>query len=320
MSGSEVMLGVDVGGTKTDALVVARDGIVVGRVRGPGANHEAIGWDLAAARIRGTVEHVLHTAGVSARDVVASGWGISGLDWPADEAMYRSIVGALSLGGPSMVVNDAFLALEAGNSAAPGVAVVSGTGVLVVGRAEDGTTARTLGVGAGRGEWGSAGDVVRAAAVAVAQQHMRLGPLTALTEVALQRSKVGSAGAYCEEVWRHGRAHLLPPDVWDVAAAGDPVAEAIANRVADSLAAGVGAVAQRLHLRACDVLLAGRVLDPGHPVLHTRLVAALSKELPGGRPRPLGVPPVIGAVMAGARLAGWTTGAHDWHLSGHLAT
>ena len=301
---SGLLLGVDAGGTKTDALLVRADGVVLGWARGPGANHEAIGWEATEAGLHRAVGAVLGMAGVPAPAVTASGWGLAGLDWPADEARHRTIIAGLGLGGPAVVVNDAFLALEAGADAGTGVAIVSGTGAVVVGRAADGTTSRTLGVGSGRGDWGSGGDVVRAAAEAVAQQHLGLGPATALTGLALRRSGVGSVDAYCEQVWRHGRTHLLPPDVWELAAAGDAAAGRIADRVADSLAAGAGVVARRLQLRRADVLLAGRVLDPGHPLLHARLLAALGAELPGCRPRRLGVPPVVGAVRAAGRAAG----------------
>ncbi len=304
-----MVVGVDAGGTKTDVLVVAPDGAVLGWVRGAGANHETIGWEGAAERLQDTFAEALRRSGTAPAQVAASAWGIAGLDWPADGARHRGIVAAIGLPGPAVVVNDAFLVLETGERAGEGVAVVSGTGAVAVGRGRDGRTARTLGVGAGFGDWGSGGDVVRAAAQAVAQQHMGLGERTALTERALLRSGAPTVDAYCEQVWRRGRTHLLPPDVWEVAASGDAVANAIAERVAGSLAAAAGVVARRLGLEACEVLLAGRVLDPGDPVLHSRLVAALATELPGSRARRLGVPPVVGAARAAARAAGWASPA-----------
>ena len=307
-----VLLGVDAGGTKTDVLIVGSDATraastpvtVLASVRGRAGNHEAIGWAAAQTALGDTLERALCTAGVAPGEVVASAWGVSGLDWPADEAGYRRIIAGLGFGEPTMVANDAYLALELGPAAGSGVALVSGTGAVAVGRAPGGEMYRTLGVGAGHGDSGSGGDVVRWAAEAVAQQHMGTGPATALTGRALAAAGVATASDYCEQVWRHGRAHLLPPDVWEVAAAGDPVAAAIADRVADSLAVAAVAVARRLGLHGCEVRLAGRVLDPGHPVLHDRLVAALAERLPGGRPRRLGRPPVVGAVLAAARACG----------------
>ena len=307
VSGPQAILGVDAGGTKTDALVVDRHGAVLAFVRGGGANHEAIGWARAQEQLRRTVVEALEVAEVAPESIAASGWGLAGLDWPSDEIRHRSIIADLGFPDPALVVNDAFLALTGGTDDEPGVAVVSGTGVVVVGRSAIGTTTRTLGVGAGRGDWGSGGQIAFAAAEAIAAQHMGLGPKTALTELALQRSGVTSVDAYCQQVWRQRRTSLLPPDVWQVAASGDAVAAGIADRVADSLAAGVAAVAARLDLHEPDVVLTGRVLDPGHPLLHDRLVAELAVVVPGCRPRRLGVPPVVGAIGAAARSLGWNT-------------
>ncbi len=105
-------------------------------------------------------------------------------------------------------------------------------------------------------------------------------------------------------MWRNGRPHLLPPDVWELVALGDRVCIRIRDRVADSLGAGAAYVARQLHLEG-EVVLAGRVLDPGHPVLHQAVLTTLAGELPGCRVRRLGVAPVAGAAMAAARLAGW---------------
>ena len=309
-----MILGVDAGGTKTDAIVVGRHGAVLAFVRGGGANHEAIGWVQAQERLRSATVEALEMAGVAPESVAASAWGLAGLDWPSDEIRYRGIIADLGFPNPALVVNDAFLALAARPDDGPGVAIVSGTGVVVVGRSANGTTTRTLGIGAGRGDWGSGGDIARAAAKAIAAQHMGLGPETALTELALQRSGLASVDAYCQQVWRQRRNSLLPPDVWEVAAAGDGIAAEIANRVADSLAAGAEAVARRLDLQRPEVVLTGRVLDPGHPLLHDRLVAALTVELPHCRARRLGVPAAVGGIRAAARSLGWDTdGLPDAH-------
>lgn len=216
-----LVLGVDAGGTKTDAVLArAADGAMVASVRTGGANHESLGWPGAEAALSAALAAVLESCGAGCSDIVASAWGLAGLDWEADGSLYEDIVDRLGVHGPRAVVNDAWLALEAAELAT-GLAVVAGTGMVAVGRAA-GRTARTLGVGAGHGEWGSGGDVVRAAAEAVAQEHLGLGPATALTARALGRSGARDVPEYLRRVWREGRPTLLPPDVWEVAAAVTP--------------------------------------------------------------------------------------------------
>lgn len=290
-----LVLGVDAGGTKTDAVLArAADGVVVASVRAGGANHEAMGWPGAEAALSVALAVVLEAAGAGRSDIVASAWGLAGLDWTEDESRYRDILDRLGVGTPRTVVNDAWLALEAAELAT-GVAVVAGTGMVAVGRS-NGRTARTLGVGAGHGEWGSGGDVVRAAAEAVAQEYLGLGPPTALTARALCRSGARDVSEYLRQVWREGRPALLPPDVWDVAADGDGAALAVADRAAGSYAAAAASLVGRCG-PVPEVVLAGRVLDPGHALLHGRVAAAFRGCLPGVLVRRLGRPPVDGAVL-----------------------
>jgi len=303
---SGTVLGIDVGGTKTDAVLIAPDGSLLARVLGPGANHEVFGRVEAEARVREVVRRLLASASVSLDAVTASVWGFAGLDSPADEVRHRRFVVELGFPRNSIVVNDAFLALDGAVAAGHGIAILSGTGAIVVGRSPHGVTARTLGIGAARGEWGSGSDIIDAAARAVAEAHLGTGPETALTEIALRRSGAPTVPAYAHEVWRHASPHLLPPDVWELVALGDPACIRIRDRVADSLAAGAAYVARQLHLEGeGEVVLAGRVLDPGHPVLHQAILTALAGELPGCRVRRLGIAPVAGAAVAAARLAGW---------------
>ncbi len=171
MTTSGAVLGIDVGGTKTDAVLVAPDGSLLARVLGPGANHEVVGRVEAEARVREVVRQLFASARVPVDAVTASVWGFAGLDSPADEVRHRRFVVALGFPRDSIVVNDAFLALDGGEAAGHGIAIVSGTGTgaVVVGRSRHGVIARTLGIGAGRGDWGSGSDIVDAAARAVAE-------------------------------------------------------------------------------------------------------------------------------------------------------
>lgn len=72
---------------------------------------------------------------------------------------------------------------------------------------------------------------------------------------------------------------------------------------------GGAAAARRLALAGADcapyrLVLSGRVLSPGHPVLHERLLTALAAALPAARPRRLSVAPAAGAVLEAADVLG----------------
>lgn len=299
----DLVLGLDAGGTKTDAMLADLEGRVLASVRTGPANHEKIGWSATRATLGETVALLFERAGASPTRLAAEVWGVAGLDWPEDETAYRAVAEALTPGSMVVVLNDAFLALEsAERTLGDAVAVSAGTGVVAVGRAADGRTARTFGVGAGHGDWGSGGDVVMAAAQRVAEAALGIAPATGLTARALEVSGASSVHEYARLVWREASPALLPPDVWELAQAGDAAAESIAQRAADSYAAAAASVAGQLALTAPEVVLSGRVLDPGHAYLHECVLQALDRRLPGARPRRLGTPPVAGAIHAARRL------------------
>lgn len=132
---------------------------------------------------------------------------------------------------------------------------------------------------------------------------------TALTARCLARSGVLQTAEFLERWWRRRDVALTPVDVWEVAEAGDEVAAGIAGRVAGSLTAAAAAAARRLALAGADcapyrLVLSGRVLSPGHPVLHERLLTALAAALPAARPRRLSVAPAAGAVLEAADVLG----------------
>jgi len=304
-----VLLGVDAGGSKTDVLVVDHTGRVLDRRRAGPANHEGVGHDGVRAVLTTVVGAALAATDTAAPDVAASAWGLAGLDWSGDVAPASQLVADLGFVEPCLVVNDAWVALCAGAPSGLGIVLNSGTGVVAAGRDALGRRQRTPGVGAGFGDWGSGPDIVTAALHSVVRAYSGLGPPTALTQRCLQRSGMDSVEAFAERVWRARISDLLPTDVWEVAAAGDAEALAIADRVAASLAAAATAVARRLGVDSTqgppfDLVLSGRVLVERHPVLHDRLIAALHTKLPHARPVLLRVAPVVGAVLMAAEAAG----------------
>jgi N-acetylglucosamine kinase-like BadF-type ATPase len=301
----DLVVGVDAGGTKTDVHVVDRTGAVVGAARGPGANHESIGHAAAEGVLGAVLADALTAAGATPARICASAWALAGLYFPSDERMFGELPARLGLPGPAVVVNDVHAAMRAGLDG-PGVAVVAGTGLIAAGRDAGGRTWRTLGLSTGPGDWGGGPEVVRAAVHAVAQSAMGLGPTTALADVALERTGAVDVPGWLEGAFRRGLTGLTPHDVWQCAASGDPVADALADAAASSYATAAAVVAQRLRLEnPVDVVLAGRVLDPGHPLLHDRLTAALATSLPGAVARRLGRRPVEGAVLLARDAAGW---------------
>ena len=146
-------LGVDGGGTKTDAVVCDTAGAILGFGTSGRGNWEYDGIEVAAASLGEAVEVALAEAGVRPARIESAVFALAGLDWPIDVDRLAPVVAGLGLGGPFELVNDAFAALRAGCRHEHGVVSVAGTGSVTAGRNRAGETFRTMAIGFGeRGE------------------------------------------------------------------------------------------------------------------------------------------------------------------------
>src|SRR3954451_9135752 len=181
------VLGLDAGGTKTVCLLADVTGHVISSARGPGANLQAQG-ELE-------VEKVLHEvmeSAVAGRPIVPAAicLGIAGADRPDDAAVMRGIMRRIGYKSPTLVVNDALVALTAGAGDGPGIVVICGTGSICYGRNEDGQAARSGGGGDILGDEGSGYWIGRRALAAVVRHADGRGPATTLAPRILEHFRV----------------------------------------------------------------------------------------------------------------------------------
>ena len=79
-------LGVDVGATKSHALIADENGRAVGfGAAGPG-NHEVVGYDGLIAALGACTGRALAMAGIDRREIAGAGFGVGGYDWPGSAA------------------------------------------------------------------------------------------------------------------------------------------------------------------------------------------------------------------------------------------
>lgn len=180
-----VVVGVDGGGSKTEAVVADRDGRCLGVGRSGGSNWERIGRPAAVDEIGRAVDAALAAAGRGRAEVEAAAFGLAGIDWPSDVAPMRAELDRLGLAGPLLVENDSAIALRAGSASGWGIVSNVGTGTITAGLDAEGHWFRTMAVG--WGEPSGASSLVREALHAVAADHHGTGPPTVLTALFLER-------------------------------------------------------------------------------------------------------------------------------------
>jgi N-acetylglucosamine kinase-like BadF-type ATPase len=295
------VLGIDAGATKTHALVASGEGAILGFAEGQCGNWERVGLEAAGAVYVQTAREALSIAGLSAERLSGGGYGLAGLDWPSDHERLRPLIERLGVGGPQVLVNDAFVALWAGTGDGCGVVVIAGTGTTVAGRNRAGDEARTLGMGYPFGDFGGAGDMVRAAVYAIATAYTGRGAPTALSDRFVQLTGSRNAGDLLERVARRSLEldAAMAPQVLDAAQGGDEVALGIVRRAGRELGENAVAIIRRLGLEGetFDVVLAGGVLRAGNRTMLDALEEVVRQAAPLAHLALLTEPPVVGAVL-----------------------
>lgn len=286
-----VLVGIDVGGTKTHLRAVAGDAPVADHVR------TSSGWRphdpvSAAGRLAGLVAEAL-PAGVRPSALAVGGHAC---ETPRQCDRIRTAL-QQHFDVPALVVGDAELLVPAAGLQ-KGVGLVAGTGSVAVGHAADGTRVQVGGWGAVLGDEGGAAGLVREAARACWAAHDRGEAPDALAAGLLDAfgvPEVPALGAALESVtdvsaeWgRHA------PVLFAAAEAGSRLAREVIAAGGRSLAALVVRLADR-GLAVDDVVVAGGTVL-AQPLLYDAFAAALAEALPGTRPQTLRVPPVNGAV------------------------
>lgn len=305
-----VVVAVDGGGSKTDAVALTLDGEVVRRTRGPGNSPQAIGTDASVTLVDGLVRQVAADAPVRHAALY-----LSGLDLPAEVEAFRDAAAGLSWATEGLDVdNDLFALLRAGTDEPDAVAVVCGTGMNAVGVRADGARARFLAVGAISGDWGGGQGLGGEALWHAARDVDGRGPHTQLTDAIAGHFGV-SVPTLSEQLLLGQRDHSdlarLAPVVFASAEAGDAIAGQLVDRQADEVVAFVRACVNRLGLAGAPipVVLGGSILQAGHARLDERIAAGIAGIAPRARVVIPTARPIAGAVLLALTAAGATPDA-----------
>ncbi len=304
---SRYFLGIDIGATKSHALIADEDGRVLGFGEGGPGNHEMIGYDGFGRVLRGIVSQALATAELHAGQISGAGMGIAGCDWPCDHPPMDDIIRSLGLGGPYEFSNDATVGLLAGADAGWGVGVVAGTGCNCRGRDRQGREGRVTGEGYGMSEAGGSGDLARDAIRAIARAWTRRGPETRLAQVFIDLFGAADVENLLEGITR-GRYQVSAahsPLVFQAAGEGDLVAQQLIRDAGRELASLAIGVIRQLHFEPLEfeVVMAGSFFK-GHPIVGDLLAQTVRVVAPGASFVRLTAPPVVGGVVMGMQQVG----------------
>lgn len=303
----QYFLGIDVGGSKTHALIADQNGQVAGFGHAGAGNYESVGIDGLRQALLDSTRQAVSEAKIAMSQINSAGFGIAGYDWPSERDLTLQAIASLSLTCPLSVHNDAVLGLAAGAKQGWGVNISGGTSNNCYGRDLAGNEGRITGAGMVFGEFGGALEIVVKAVQSVNYAWIRRGPGTALSEMFMRLTGTESPARAMEEL-ATGRMEVNPawaPEVFSVAAAGDPVAVDVITWAGTELGELACAVIRQIGIQDAnfDLVLSGSLFKMGDMLIDP-LVEKVHSLAPGAHPVRLDVPQVVGAVFLGMQAAG----------------
>lgn len=301
-------LGIDVGSSKTHALIVDETGQCVGFGKSGGGNHQGVGYDGLRHVLRESFAGACQTSGVEAAAITAAGFGVAGYDFPSDRDEHLNAIALLGLLCPTEVVNDGWNGLFAAATHGVGVNVTAGSGVNCRGRGRNGQEGRVVGNGVDFGEFGGAIEIVYRARQYVNYAWIKRIPPTKLTNIFLE-----ATGAKDEVDLMEGLSndhyHLFPYlaiQIVNAAREGDQAAIEVVRWSGEELGWLAVSVARQIEMEndEVEIVQSGSVFEAGE-IITSSMSDIVLNHCPKAKLLRLDGPPVVGPVILGMEQVGF---------------
>lgn len=295
------ILGIDQGGTKTAAVLMREDGVLVGKGKARGAYFPTQGMDAAMDSIREAALAALKEAAVDEREIALTVAGVTGIDWPGDDAKVEGALQKLFPAGETIACNDAVIAFYSGAGRSHGAVICAGTGMNGALIDREG---RQFIYGDYMDENVQGGSALALRAIRkVFDAQLGLCGETALTALFLAHADVEDVDAllrrYMTEDDFRNRLRFLVPDIMRVAEEGDEAActllDEFAIQIVDYLEAGFRKMGMQPGEE--EIVLTGNVFK-GEP-LRRRVQEQITARFRGAEVLPARYEPEVGACIMG---------------------
>lgn len=304
-------LGIDVGSSKTHALIVDETGQCVGFGKAGGGNHQGVGYEGTERVLRESFVGALTgeaVSGVEKADIAGAGFGVAGFDFPSDREGHLQAIAALGLSCPVEVVNDGMNGLLAGATRGIGVNVTAGSSNNARGRGKNGQEGRIVGNGIEFGEYGGAYEIAARGLQMVNYAWIKRIPPTELTQIYIEALGAKNEMDLMEGV-SNGQYHIFPyltVKIAEAARTGDEAALDVMRWAGEELGWLAVAVARQIEMEndEVEVIQSGSVFEAGELITNPMRDLVL-KYCPRAKLMRLEGPPVVGAVILGMERAGF---------------
>ena len=301
-------LGMDVGSSKTHALIVDETGQCIGFGRSGGGNHQGVGYDGLTDVLRKSFRRASEESGADPESISGAGFGIAGCDFPSDREPHLQAIASLGLSCPVEVVNDGMNGLLAGATHGIGVNVTAGSSNNCRGRGRNGKEGRIVGNGIAFGEFGGAYEIAARGLQMVNYAWIKRIPPTALTHIYLEATGAQDELDLLEGLSNH-KYQLFPHlavKVIEAARGGDAAACDVVKWAGEELGWLAVSVARQIDMQddEVEIIQSGSVFEADEIIIRP-MHELVIKHCPKAKLIRLDGPPVVGAVVLGMEQAGF---------------
>ena len=295
-------LGIDVGSSKTHALITDQSGRCIGFGKSGGGNHQGVGYERLEQVLKESFAGAKEMSGVENARIAAAGFGVAGYDFLSDRDGHLQAIAALGVSCPVEIVNDGMNGLLAGATRGIGVNVTAGSSNNCRGRNKYGKEGRVSGNGIRFGEFGGALEIVERGLQMVNYAWIKRIPPTALTKIYVEA--VGATDAMdLIDGLSSGHYHLssrLVMQVMEAARAGDAAALDVVRWAGEELGWLAVSVARQIDMEndAVEIIQSGSVFDAGEIII-SPMRDLVIQHCPKAKMIRLDGPPAVGAVILG---------------------
>jgi len=302
----QYFLGIDVGSSKTHALIVNETGKCVGFGKAWGGNHQSAGYDGLENVLRESFGDALEMSGVDKAHIAGAGFGVAGYDFPSDREAHLQAISELGLSCPVEVVNDGVNGLLAGATRGIGVNVTAGSSNNCRGRNINGKEGRIVGNGIRFGEYGGGLEIAEKALQMVNYAWIKRIAPTTLTNILLE-----ATGAKDEVDLMEGISsdyyHIfsfIAVEIIKAAQNGDTAAMEVVQWAGEELGWLAVSVARQIEMEndEVEVIQSGSIFEAGDIIMNP-MREIVMKYLSKAKLIRLDGPPVVGAVILGMEQA-----------------
>jgi N-acetylglucosamine kinase-like BadF-type ATPase len=254
------VLGIDGGGTKTQAVLMNANAEILGTGEAGPSNYQSIGEQQAKNSIIDAIIGAIADANLSGINIHGISLGLAGAGRPEDIALIKTWLPEIMINTANiqwslsaeniLVCNDSLIALVGGVGQPVGMVVIAGTGSQIFGQNQQGVTKRVGGWGYLLGDEGSGYDLAIQGLKAVFRAYDGRGENTSLTSAFLNYLNLVNVEGLIKLIYRSGwrvtDIAALAKIVDQEATQGDLIANQIIQGAIAELVLGVKVIYQDL--------------------------------------------------------------------------